>query len=102
MRVILDGPRFGPLRTILWSWPPRRRARPARLPRHAAPRRARRRWWPQALAALLVIGGISKAYDAHLWLGILVTVLAAAITALGVYGMIIGAPGKTGGRGQVS
>jgi len=75
----------------LWSWPPRRRARPARLPRHAAPRRARRRWWPQALAALLVIGGISKAYDAHLWLGILVTVLAAAITALGVYGMIIGA-----------
>ena len=98
MRVILDGPRFGPLRTILWSWSPRRRARPARLPRPAAPRRARRRWWPQALAVLLLIGGIGKAYEAHVWLGILITVLLAGIAALVVHGLIVAAGPRHQGR----
>jgi len=98
MRIILDGPHLGPLRTTLWSGSPGCH--------HAAPRRCRchhvivvrRRVWPQAVAVLLLIGGIGKAYEAHVWLGILITVLLAGIAALVVHGLIVAAGPRHQGR----
>lgn len=96
MRIYLSGPHLGPLHTTLWSWPPRR------LPASRRPRRTARRgrrWWPQALGALLVIGAVSKAYQAALWLGVLVTVVTVVTVVLGAYGMTVSARGTESDRG---
>jgi hypothetical protein len=92
-RIYVAGPHLGPLRTTLWSWSPG-------CCHHAAPRRhrvvivqPRRRVWPQALAVLLLIGGISKAYEASVLLGVLVTVLLAGIAGMAVYALIVSAGG---------
>lgn len=67
------GPSFGPVRTTLWSSGSHRR-RPAGA------------GWLYLLIA--AAGGITWAWIAALWLGILVTVLAAVIVALAVYGLL--------------
>lgn len=91
MRVWVTGLHLGPAHTTLWSGSPH-------CHHHTAPRRprccchyvyvARRRVWPQVLGVLLIIGGISKAYEANVWLGLVVTLIAAAVTVLGVGGII--------------
>jgi hypothetical protein len=91
MRIILGGPHFGPVHSTLWSWSPGCHCAPR--PRCCHHRvvlvRPRRRVWPQALAVLLLIGAVSKAYEAHLWLGVLVTALLAGVAALVVYALIV-------------
>ena len=93
-RVYLAGPHLGPLHSALWSWSPGgchhapHRCRPAVI---VVPRR--RRVWPQALAVLLLIGAVSKAYEASVWLGVLVTVLLAGIVAAAVYALIVSVGG---------
>jgi hypothetical protein len=49
--------------------------------------------WPQALAVLLLIGAVSKAYEAHVWLGILTTVLLAVIVGIAVHALIVSVGG---------
>jgi hypothetical protein len=93
MRIYLSGPHFWPLHSTLWAWSSRRRVRTAPRRRHRAV--PRRRAWPQALCVLLVIGGISKAYEAALWAGILVTVIVVAVAVLAAYGLIASAQGET-------
>jgi hypothetical protein len=89
-RVYLTGPHLGPLHSTLWSWSP--------SCHHAAPRchsvvvvSPRRRIWPQVLAVLLLIGAVSKAYEASVLLGVVVTVLLGGIAAAAVHGVIISA-----------
>lgn len=92
MRITLSGPHFWALHSTLWAWSSRRRARTAPRPRHRAA--SRRRAWPQALCVLLVIGAVSKAYEAALWAGILVTVLVAAVVVLAAYGLAAAVQGE--------
>jgi small-conductance mechanosensitive channel len=92
VRITLSGPHLGPLHSTLWAWSSRRRARTAPRPRHRAA--SRRRAWPQALCVLLVIGAVSKAYEAALWAGILVTVTVAAVVLLAAYGLAVSVQGE--------
>jgi hypothetical protein len=88
-RIWIGGPHLGPVRTILWSSSPGCCA-----PRHRHPVvlvSPRRRIWPQVLAVLLLIGAVSKAYEASVLLGVLVTVLLAGIAAAAVHGVIVSA-----------
>jgi hypothetical protein len=89
-RIWVTGPHLGPAHTSLWSWSPGCH--------HAAPRVVivrprRRRVWPQVFAVLLLIGAVSKAYEASVWLGILITVLLAGIVAVAVYALVVSAGG---------
>jgi hypothetical protein len=93
-RIIVSGPHLGPVRTTLWSWSPGcHHAAPRCRHRVVVVRPRRRRVWPQALAVLLLIGGISKAYEANALLGVLVTVLLAGIAGIAVYALIVSAGG---------
>lgn len=76
MRLSIHGPSIGPVHTTLWS--------SGRRSRRPAPYRGLR--WLYFIA----VGGIAWAYIDALWLGILVSVLAAAVVALGVYGAVSG------------
>jgi hypothetical protein len=73
VRAYIRGPSFGPVRTTLWS------------------SRSHRRHVKGAGWLYLVIfaaGGITWAWIAAVWLGILVTIAAALIVALAVYGLL--------------
>lgn len=85
-RVYLTGPHLGPLRTTLWSWSPGRRRRTP--PRVVIIRPHRRRIWPQVSAVLLLIGAVSKAYQASVLLGVLITVLLAGVVAVAVHALV--------------
>lgn len=76
MRIDVSGPHLGPVRTTLWSWASRRG--------HRRPAPYRGWTWLYFIA----VGGTAWAYTEALWLGILVTVLAAALAALALYGIV--------------
>jgi hypothetical protein len=82
-RLWVSGPHLGPLHSVLWSSSPRRTP-----PRHRAPRAPRRRRWPWVLALLVLVGAVSKAYEAALWAGILVTAVLAGLAALAALGLV--------------
>jgi len=91
-RIWVSGPHLGPVHSTLWSWSPGCHHPAPRCHRHpvvlVSPRR---RIWPQVLAVLLLIGAVSKAYEASVLLGALVTVLLAGIAAAAVYGIVVSA-----------
>lgn len=72
MRAYLRAPSFGPVRTVLWS---------SRSHRHVKGAG----WLYLVIAAT---GGITWAWIAAPWIGILATVAAVAIVAVTVYGLL--------------
>lgn len=73
MRSYLSGPSAGPLHTVVWSSRSRRR-------------HVKGAGWLWLLIA--AAGGLTWAWAAAPWIGILATTGAAAITALAVYGLV--------------
>lgn len=72
MRIYVSGPHIGPVRTVVWSSGHRRHVRGA--------------GWLYLLIA--ACGGITWAYIAALWIGVLVSVILALVIALAVYGIV--------------